>query len=249
MVSQVQLMAAPSRRDHVPVGLEMDVALPFGCAPPISQNRWDKELLAMLALQGRGRSQFLEAKQKELEGMVKGGVNSQPHLSAEEYWKDLSNAICRAGQSFICVPRKRMERPSDTAVALQEMLAARQAVVDAPVDPLSFQRLRLSGFSSAHLGVLGVALIISLVGIVNIKSIYASRHFRLRGTSVIFRRCGHLHFVYRDAHLVPKNECIINWLRRIQGPRNGNTILSKQVIMVDAVLQWLIGFLQMFLRS
>ena len=100
MASQLQLMAAAGRRDHVPVGLEMDVALPFDCAPPISKNRWDKEQLAMLALQGRGRGRFLEEMQLELEGMVKGGVDSQPPLSAEENWQSLVKSYMLGGTAF-----------------------------------------------------------------------------------------------------------------------------------------------------
>ena len=111
MAPQVQLMAAPGRRDHVLVGLEMDVALPSGCAPLISQIRLDKEQLAMLALQGRGRGQFLEAMQRELEGMVKGEADSPPPRSAEEYWQDLFNAICRAGSTFLLCISQTYETP------------------------------------------------------------------------------------------------------------------------------------------
>ena len=57
--------------------------------------------LAGLVLRGQDRARFLEDVQRVLEGLVSGSKWSQPHLTAEEYWNQLSGAVWRAGQSFL----------------------------------------------------------------------------------------------------------------------------------------------------
>ena len=132
--------------------------------------RWDKQKLAGLVLRGQGRARFPEDVQRELEGLVSASKLSQPHLTAEEYWNQLTGAVRSAGQSFLQVARKRMERPDDTAVALQRMLEARKVVdrlddkgvglpsvveahrvvVHSPVDPVAPKSIRLVGFSAQY---------------------------------------------------------------------------------------------------
>ena len=65
-----------------------------------------------------GWSRFLAGVQRELEGLVSGSNLPQPHLNMEEYWNQLAGAIRRAGQPFLQVPRKRLERLENTAAAL-----------------------------------------------------------------------------------------------------------------------------------
>ena len=45
---------------------------------------------------------LFEDVQGELEGLVFGSNVSQPRLAAEEYWKQWSGAVRRAGQFFFC---------------------------------------------------------------------------------------------------------------------------------------------------
>ena len=87
---------------------------PFIKIPVTPVPLWDKEKLAGLVLRGQGRARFLEDAQRDLQGLVLGSNLSQPHLSAEEYWNQLSGAVRRAGQPLRQVTRKRLERPQDT---------------------------------------------------------------------------------------------------------------------------------------
>ena len=125
--------------------------------PGFTGLRWDKEKLASLVLRGQGRARFLEDVSKRGGGSCHGfKFLSQPHLTAEEHWNQLAGAVRRAGQSFLQVTRKRLERPEDTAVTLQSMLQARKAVVHSPVDPVALMGIRRAGFSAQYLPALFV---------------------------------------------------------------------------------------------
>ena len=58
-----------------------------------------------------GRSRSSRSGPCSFEGLVFGSNFSQPHLTAEEYWNQLSGSVRRAGQSFLQITRKRLERP------------------------------------------------------------------------------------------------------------------------------------------
>ena len=150
-------MAAPGHRDHLPLEMELDIALPTHQMPVAPGPQWDREKLAGLVLRGRGRARFLEGCSKRVGGSCVGfKFVATTQLTAEEHWSQLSGAVCRAGQSFLQETRKRLERPEDTAAALQSMLQAREAVVHSPVDPVSLRSIHPAGFSAQHLPALCV---------------------------------------------------------------------------------------------
>ena len=62
---KLQLMAAPGNRDHLPLGMELDIALPFhqicaGAFVERGETGWSRS-------SGQGRARFLEDVQRELE--------------------------------------------------------------------------------------------------------------------------------------------------------------------------------------
>ena len=94
---------------------------------------------------------FREDVQTELEGLVSGSNLSQPHLIG-------SNCRCRSAcrTVFLQVTRKRMERPDDTAAALQSVLEARKVVSHSSVDFVALISIRRVGFSAQSLPALFV---------------------------------------------------------------------------------------------
>ena len=120
--SRLQLMAAPSHRDHLPVGME----LTGHCACLSSNSGYN---CASLGQRKTGRSRSRGRLKRAGGSCVLGSNLSQPHLTAEEYWNQLAGTVRRARQSFLQVTRKHLERPEDTAAALLSVLHARKAVV------------------------------------------------------------------------------------------------------------------------
>ena len=57
--SKLQLVAAPGHRDHLPPGMELDIALLFRQVPVAPVPRWDKEKLAGLVLRSQAVLVFL----------------------------------------------------------------------------------------------------------------------------------------------------------------------------------------------
>ena len=76
--SKLRLVAAPGHREHLPLGVELDIALPFHQIPVAPVPRWDKKKLAGLVLRGQGRARSLEDVQKELDGLFVG-FKFSPH--------------------------------------------------------------------------------------------------------------------------------------------------------------------------
>ena len=71
-------MAAPDHRDHLPLGMELDLPLPFHQIPVAPVPRWDKEKYAGLVLRGQGRVRSLEDVQNGLESHFVG-FKFSPH--------------------------------------------------------------------------------------------------------------------------------------------------------------------------
>ena len=141
-------LASPLHRCvRVPVGMDLDIAPPFHQILDTPVSRWDQEKLAGL-VRGQGRARSLEDVQRELEILVLDSNLSQPHLTAEEYWHQLSGAVRPAAQSSLQVTRTRLERPEDTAATLQSVLEARKAVVHSPADLVALIGIRRAGFSA-----------------------------------------------------------------------------------------------------
>ena len=242
--------------------MELDIALLFRLVPVAPVPRWDKEKLAGLVLRSQGRARFLAGVHRELEGLVSGSNLPQPHLNMEEYWNQLAGAIRRAGQPFLQAPRKRLERPEDTAAALYCMLQARQTAVHSSVDPVAirvfvvqvsphktYQHCKAFGEICQHFGLHVESWMYSHVVIVNDPGMRRALLFRHPGTRGTSLKRGHWLFVSLGGLLGPRNEFIIKWLLPILVFSNGlsSSLLlgTKEVV----VLKWRTDNLLLFLGT
>ena len=124
--------------DHLSVGMELDIALPFHQIPVTPVPRWDKEKLAGLVLRGHGRALFLDDVQRELEGLVLGSnfVSTTPHrigilesfvgsCSSSRRVFSASNTQTSANASAFLVHASASRRNQDASQRLSGVKSAR----------------------------------------------------------------------------------------------------------------------------